>query len=460
MSADAALDRLVVGAGMSGLADALHAQARGARVCLLEAAPEVGGVIGTTTTDGYRHERAATSIPSGARELLALLEGLGRADLLVPAADAAKSQYLLTPSGLAAVPRSPPTLLRTKLLTLRGKLRALGELVRGPRGGVDGETLHAFVARRFGREVADTFLRPFTNGIYGCAPERLGAADAFPRLVALEQRRGGILRGLMAGGLGGSASAAPKRKRAVLMPRDGMASLPRAVATALGDAVETSVRVARIEPGHADAPVRVHTGDGRVLEAAELTLAVRAPVQAALLEDSHPHLAAMLRAVEYVPMVVVAVGYAAGDGPPLPPGFGFLRGPDSEARILGATFNSCLNPVVAPEGGSLLTAYIGGSEDRDAPALDDDALREVVLRDLAVALGGPVRPTLFHVTRWDAAIPVFAPGHRARMAAANGELAAARIRLLGSHVTGVSLNDCCRPQAPLAGPLPAGLARV
>lgn len=460
MSRGAHHDRIVVGAGMSGLADAWYAHARGERVRVLEAASEVGGVIHTATTDGYRHERAATSIPSSARALLALLESIDGSDLLVPASDAAKAQCLLTADGLRAVPRSPPTLLRSRLLSTRGKLRALGELVRGPRGGNDGETLHAFVARRFGREIADTFLRPFTNGIYGCAPEKLGAADAFPRLVALEARRGGVLRGLMAGGLGGSASAAPKRKREVLMPVDGMAALPRAVAARLGGRVETSVRVARIEAGAVDTPVTVHTHDGRTLPCDELTLAVRAPAQAALLESSHPHLAATLRAVDYVPMVVVAVGYAEGDGPALPEAFGFLRGPDSPARILGATCNSRLNPSVAPAGASLLTAYIGGSEDPEAVALDDEALRDVVLGDLAAALGGPIRPTLFHVTRWDAAIPVFAPGHRGRMAAANAELAAARIRLLGSHVTGVSLNDCCRPYAPIAGTLPAGLVRV
>ena len=445
---------------MSGLADAFHAQRRGARVRVLEAAPEVGGVIGTYAKDGYRFERAATSLPSSARDVMALLAALGREDVLMPASEAAKSQYLLTPQGLERVPRSPPSLLRTRLLTLRGKLRALGELVRGRDVPPPGETLFDFVARRFGHEIADGFLRPFTNGIYGCAPERLGAADAFPKLVALEQRRGGVLRGLMAGGLGGSASAQPKQKRQVLMPVDGMAAVPRAVAETLGDAVETGVEVARIEPGSVDAPARVHTADGRTLEAETLVLATRASAQAALLEASHPEQAGVLAAVTYVPMVVCAVGYPRGKGPDLPEGFGFLRGPKSDARILGATFNSRLNPAVAPEGGSLLTAFIGGSEDTAAVDLDDDTLRSTVLADLARALGAPIEPALFEVTRWRGAIPMFAPGHRARMAAANAALGDARIHLLGSHVTGVSLNDCCRPGAPVLGPLPSGLARI
>lgn len=454
------VDRVVVGAGMSGLADAFYAQRRGESVVLLEAAARVGGVIDTRTTHGYRHEAAATSIPSSARSVLALLEAVGASDLLAPASDAAKAQFLLTGDGLVRVPRSPSALLRSGLLGPGATLRALGEFVRGRGAPPTDETLHAFVARRFGRAVADTFLRPFTNGIYGCAPEKLGAADAFPRLVALEQRRGGVLRGLAAGGLGGSASAAPRQKREVLMPVGGMASLPAAVAAALGPAVETDVAVTRVDAGAPGQAARVHAADGRVWDAHAVTLAMRAPAQAALVAPQHPDVAARLRDVAYVPMVVCAVGYGPGDGPAPPEGFGFLRGPGSTARILGATCNSRLDPGVAPAGGALLTVYIGGSEDPTAVDLDDAALRETVLGDLAGALGGAIEPTLFHVTRWRRAIPVFAPGHRGRMAAANAELAQAGIRLLGSHVTGVSLADCCRPATPIAGPLPPGLVRL
>lgn len=453
-------DRLVVGAGLSGLADALHAKQRGARVHVLEAAPQVGGVVATHTRHGYRYEAAATSLPSSARELLALLASIGREDVLMPASEAAKAQFLLTSQGLERVPRSPTSMLRTRLLTFRGKLRAFGEVLQGRAEPSASETLFDFVARRFGHEIADGFLRPFTNGIYGCAPEKLGAADAFPRLVALEQRRGGVIRGLMAGGLGGSASAQPRGKREVLMPVDGMAAVPQALADALGEHVETGIEVTRVEAGTLDAAARVHTSEGRVLEAETLVLATRAPTQASLLKDSHPEIAAVLSNVQYVPMVVCAVGYARGAGPDLPGGFGFLRGPTSDARILGATFNSRLNPAVAPEGAALLSAFVGGSEDTTAVDLDDDALRAIVLADLQRALGAPIDPTVFEITRWRGAIPMFTPGHRVRMAEANAALGDARIHLLGSHVTGVSLNDCCRPGAPVLGPLPAGLARI
>ena len=57
-------DRVIVGAGMSGLAYAWWCAARGEDVLVLEGADRVGGVIRSDQRDGYRIERAATSVPS------------------------------------------------------------------------------------------------------------------------------------------------------------------------------------------------------------------------------------------------------------------------------------------------------------------------------------------------------------------------------------------------------------
>jgi len=445
-------DRVIVGAGMSGLAHAWWAHQRGESVLVLEAGERVGGVIGTLHTDGYRHERAATSIPSSASNLIALIESLPNAPALKPAPPEANRQFILRRRGLVQVPRSPPSLFQSPLLPFGSKVRVFGELLRGPRRVDSGETLHQFVRRRFGLGIAEAFLRPFTSGIYGASPDRLGAADAFPKLKAMERRRGSVLKALIAERTGA--------KREVLLPVDGTASIPRAVADALGDAVRLDTVVGRIAPGSRDAPAVVQLEGGERIEADELTLAIRAYAQAELVRETHPQWADLLSAVPYVPIAVVAVGFRRERAPDVPQGFGFLRGHDARARILGATFNSKLNPAVAPEGCELLTAFVGGSEDPEAVALSDEDLRTCVVGDLGRALGGRIRPDLVHIQRWPRAIPLFAPGHRARLARASAALGDARIRLLGSHVTGVSLNDCCAPLAPLNGPLPAGLVRT
>ena len=182
-------DRIIIGAGMAGLAEAWWRTEAGENVVLLESDDRVGGVVRTETVDGFRVERAASTIPSTALHVRKLAASVPGAPELVPASAAATKQFLLCRAGLRAVPRSPPALLTTGLLTPGAKLRALTEMfTRMPRNARNGESLHAFVGGRFGREVADAFLRPFTKGIYGTSPEQLGAFDAFPALVAGARR--------------------------------------------------------------------------------------------------------------------------------------------------------------------------------------------------------------------------------------------------------------------------------
>jgi oxygen-dependent protoporphyrinogen oxidase len=189
--------------------------------------------------------------------------------------------------------------------------------------------------------------------------------------------------------------------------------------------------------------VTVSCGDGTTRRARTVLLATPSLEQARLVEPFCASAADLLAAVRHVPMAVVAVGLAPGESPPIPLAFGFLRGAGARVRVLGATFASRLDPAVAPEGHHLLRVFLGGGADPDALALSDDEVRAVVERDLSIALGGPVRPSTVAIHRWPRAIPVLAPGHRSRMTVARRLLARHRVRLSGSHVTGVSVDSCC-----------------
>jgi len=437
MSADAPLDRIVVGAGLCGLAAAWWARRAGERTALFEAAPRVGGVVRTERVGGYRVERAAGSFPSTAEHLLALHAGLAKAPPIRPPSTEAARQYILTRHGLQALPRTPPAFFASPLLSAGAKLRMLSEMTRGPDHVGRASTMHGFVRRRFGLAVAERFLRPMTLGIYGTRPEDLGLADAFPALDKMDHA-GSILRGM--GKRKGSA------KRSILVFEEGMEAFPKAIAADLGDAVHTGVPVAGLE--RTGATLRVHGGDGVLGEARAVTLATTAGEQARLVAPLSARAAALLAAVRYVPMIVVAVGLAPKDAARVPKAFGFLKAPGARERILGASFPSCLNPGVAPEGHFLMNVFAGGGADPSAFDLDDDAIRDVVERDLASVLRGPVKPDMVSIYRWPRAIPILAPGHRVRLEDAQRLLAPFRIRLSGSHVTGVGVHSCAAPPTP------------
>jgi oxygen-dependent protoporphyrinogen oxidase len=438
-----AWDRIVVGAGVSGLADAWWARERGERVLVLEESPRAGGVVrtdvGTTPEGSWRLERGASTLPSSATAVARLAAAQDPPVALRPAAPAARRQLLWTRAGLRALPRTPRALVESPLFGLGATLRLLAEAARGPRRPGRSETLHGFVRRRFGVVPAERLLRPFTSGVYAAAPERLGAADAFPTLAVMEQRRGSVLRGMLA--------ARTNTRREVVVPEDGMETLVRRMAASLDARLASPVTGVR-------AGGVVECADGSRHEGGSVVLAVPADRQASLLRPLLSDVADALDLVPYVPLAVVALGVRRGV-PEVPDAFGFLRLPGRHGRILGATFLSRIDPSAAPEGHDLLNVYLGGSEDPGVLDLPDERLCDVVLRDVGRALGGRVEPVLLDVHRWPRAIPLLTPGHRGRLARLAALAEPLGVRLLGSHVTGIGVHRCAAAGAPAVGTSPA-----
>lgn len=431
MTGDVELERIVVGAGLTGLAIAWRSVASGARTVLFEASSRVGGVLRTEQLGPWRVERAAAAFPSTAARLLALHAALPNAPTIRRPPPEVNGQLLWTRSGLRALPKTPPALLASPLLRVGEKIRLLSEVLRAPRRSAEPESAYDFTRRRLGAAVAERFLRPMTLGIYGTRPEMLGVADAFPTLAAMETANGTVLRALRA--------RRGATTREIWTFEEGMEAFPRAIASTLpNDIVRADTSVSDVCPA-ADS-ICVRTGDGASVRARSLVLTTTAPEQARLVAAVSPEASALLQGVRYVPMLVASVGLSVDDARRAPPAFGFLRAPGARGRILGAAFASNLNPGVAPEGHALWNVFLGGDADPDALLLSDEDVLDVIGRDLSVVLGAATRPVFCSIARWSRAIPVFAPGHRARMVRANALLAPHRIAISGSHVTGVGVD--------------------
>ncbi|HEY5922830.1 MAG TPA: FAD-dependent oxidoreductase, partial [Kofleriaceae bacterium] len=154
----------VIGGGIGGLTAARALVAAGFDAHVLEA-EQPGGVVGTSRVDGFLREHAASSFLGGpSRGALALCEELG-----VPvdkASSRAKKRWIFIDGKPRALPRHPIDLLRSDLLTWRGKLALLREPLAPRRAhGVD-ESVHAFASRRFGAEAARAIVAPFVTGVF------------------------------------------------------------------------------------------------------------------------------------------------------------------------------------------------------------------------------------------------------------------------------------------------------
>ncbi len=431
---------VVVGAGLSGLAAALKRVRAGVDTVLLERDARPGGVVRSERRDGFLLEKGPNTVrPTEAVMRLAADLGLGAEVLL---SDPKLPRYVDFRGELHALPSSPGSLFSTRLLSAAGKWRIFGEPFR--RGGrPPEESVRDFFARRLGPEIADRIVTPFVGGIFAGDPARLAVAEAFPSLARWEREHGSIVRGAIREARSKrrqSPTPAPAPKvRGLLSFRDGLETLPLAMARALGPAFRPSSGAVELSPRPGGWRVTTAAGEW---DAAEVILAAPATAAAELVRPFAADAAAALAAVPHPPLAVLHLAWPTASLARPFHGFGHLVVPDPSRRVLGAVWSSSLFPDRAPAGQVLVTVFLGGARDPDAFALSDDELVAAAGRDLEAE--GIVRgkPRLVLLTRWPRAIPQYERGHGARIEAlAKAEARLPGLRFVGNYRAGISVGD-------------------
>ena len=201
-------DRVVViGGGLSGLAAAhrIHERARTMRrpveLTVLEAKDRLGGVLWTDRFDGFTLEGGPDSFITNKPWGIELCQRLGLSDQLIETDANHRRSFVVRNGRLVPVPEgfvlmAPHRLmpiLTTPILSWRGKLRFLMDLVI-PRRDDDGEeSLAAFVRRRLGREALDRLVQPLVAGIYTADPNDLSLKATLPQFLAMEREHGSLI---------------------------------------------------------------------------------------------------------------------------------------------------------------------------------------------------------------------------------------------------------------------------
>ena len=449
----------VVGGGLSGLTlgHALAGAGLTSDLLVLEGRALPGGHLRTERAGGFLCERGPASLLDSSEPVLRLIDALGLADRVTPAGAAARRRYLYAHGALHPLPVSPPALLRSRLLTWTGRMRLLLEPLV-PRGGSDDETVHAFVARRFGRQAADALAGPLVTGIFAGDAGQLSMRACFPSVCALEAEHGSLLRALAARRRPAGDGGGPRWPGRQFSFHDGLGELTAALAHALGPALRTGTPVARI--ARRDGGFTLHLAGGGRVDAAALVLACGAQATARLVRELDAELAREIDAIAEPPVAVVALGYPAhAIGRPLD-GFGFLVPRGQGLRILGTLWESAIYPGRAPEGHALLRAMVGGATDPDVLRLADDDLVALVRRELATVMGIEGEPVLARVFRHAPGIPQYTAGHLARLDRIAARTAAhPGLFLAGIPYRGVSMPHCVEEAAALAPRVAAFAAR-
>jgi oxygen-dependent protoporphyrinogen oxidase len=434
----------IVGGGISGLATAHLAAARGHDVALIDDGASPGGLISSVRRDGFLCEHGPQAVLDGPAETRALIEGAGLSARVLHASPAARRRFVYVGGALRPFPASPPALIKTNLLSARAKLRLFAEpfVARAK----DDESVLAFVARRFGPEAAARAAAPALIGVFAGDAAALSVRSALPRVAAMEREHGSILRAMMRRKRGGPGLGHP-----VSFP-EGLGELPRALAQALGPRRRLA-RAAEIAP--LASGWRVTTADGAFIESERLVLATPAAATAALLAPHAPDAAAALRAIPHAPVAVACLGFrsAAGLGVDVD-AYGFVAARGEGIRVLGCQYETSVFSDRAPEGGVLLRALLGGTFDPALVDADDATIAAQAVGDLRRAAGLARDPDLVDVWRARPGIPQYDLAHAARVAAIDE--AAARLRglvVIGNALRGVGVNDCIAAATRVAAEL-------
>jgi protoporphyrinogen/coproporphyrinogen III oxidase len=421
---------LIIGAGISGLVAANALRRQGAEIALIEANPQVGGVVQTQTDErGFLCELGPNTFMLSKPEVAAFLERSGLLSTTIEAAPHARKRYVLGPSGrLTAVPTSILKVLTSPLLSRTALLRELFI----PPSPDPNETVASFFSRRFGSKAADELVDPFVSGIFGGDPSNLLMRYSLPRIHEMEQQHGSVIKGMLSRG----KSAVGRR---LLGWPNGMREWMARLMQPLSEFLYYSASAEWIRRTGLHYTVGTRRGEFR---AQQVILATDAHQAARLVQPLIKN-AAELSKVPYVPMGVVHLGFVRGAvGHPLD-GFGMLISRKRGIRTLGALFSSTLFANRAPDGHVLLTAYLGGATDYGSISLSDEALITTAYNDLAPHLGIKGEPVFSRVTRWHKAIPQYDANHPLVMQTCHSiETGCPGLHLLGSYRGGISLEDC------------------
>jgi protoporphyrinogen/coproporphyrinogen III oxidase len=477
----------IIGGGIAGLAAAHRATelAPHAEVTLFEASDRLGGILRTVRQDGFLIEQSADSFITNVPAAIDLCRRIGFADQLIPtnpenrgAMVVAHGKLERVPAGFVLLaPEQIGPVLRSPILSLRGKLRFLSERFVAARHSDEDESLAAFARRRYGDEVFQRLVQPLVGGIYTADPEKLSLAATLPRFQQMERAYGSLIRAARANRKQGTKRAdgeaivvsdSGARYSMFVAPREGLSSMVQAIAgrftkicIRLNNQVKRVdhagskwriqhspiVQVGETSPGVAPSskPPTGTVGLNSQSEFDAMIVATPAPIAATLLVNASPLLATELAAIEYAGSAIVVLGYERDQVSHLLDSFGFVVPAIENCRILSASFSSVKFPGRAPVGKVLIRVFLGGAMRGELLELDDGQLGRIAEEELRDLLGISGGPCLSQVYRWRASMPQYHLGHLARLKRINDCIAnLPGLALAGNAYEGVGIPQCIR----------------
>jgi len=240
------------------------------------------------------------------------------------------------------------------------------------------------------------------------------------------------------------AGGAPRR-RVLSSFRQGLGTLPRAIAERLTGRVFLGHRVEAVHHG-ASGGYRVKVRHGSVAQwttADSVIVALPAYAAAAVLCDLDQRITGALAEIRHPPLAVVFLGYRAQSIAHRLDGVGVLTPAVEKRSALGMLFSSTLFAGRAPPEHVALTAFVGGARRPQLALLKTDELQDLVHSEVRQLLGGRAAPLIARTHCWRYGLPQPGLDHAQRL----GRIAVCEANhgglfLTGNYFSGVSTAAC------------------
>lgn len=445
---------IIIGAGISGLTTALNLHRRRLDVLVLEKSDHIGGAIRSERIDGFLIEAGPNSTLETTPLLRELINSAGCEDDLHYASTASNTRYILKHGKFTPFPTSPGAFLQTKLFSALAKLRLFKEPFIPPSPTNADETVADFVLRRLGQEFLDYAINPFVAGVYAGSPEQLSVKAAFPKLHALEQKYGSLIKGQIRGAKERKRSAEQSKQSARMFSfNDGMETLPRAITQKLGGKILTQCSIENLAISSSSESVvessfrveSVRNGERRIYHSKIIVLATPSYATSEIISSHTARTALALREIPYPPCAVVVTGFKRSDVQHPLDGFGYLIPEKEKRKILGTIFTSTIFSNRCPSDSVLVTSFVGGSRQPELALLPEAKLQSLVLGELHDLLGAPVKADFIYTRQWERAIPQYNLGHLERMSVLDQfENDHPGFYFCANYRGGISVGDCVK----------------
>ncbi|WP_336990512.1 protoporphyrinogen oxidase [Bacillus infantis] len=432
---------VVIGGGITGLSAMYYLQKLKREknlplnLILAEKGGELGGKIATVKRGEYIMETGADSVVARNESILQLLDELKLHEEVVY--NATGTSYLYSKNRLVKIPEdtvfgiptSVQSLFSSPLISFKGKVRALKDLVSKNKEFTKDSSIGLFLESFLGRELVEYQVSPVLSGVYSGKLNELTMATTLPYLLEYKNKYGSIIRGLSENKKKFQSSGSKK----FISFKGGL--------SALIDRLEEALTEAEILKGAAVEKIEKHGGQYTI------AFSNRESITADYVILSTPHDAAekLLRDDRLDPafaelknssLTSIYLGFDIPDSELPADGTGFIVSEGSDLKCNACTWTSRKWSHTSERHQLLLRLFYKSSNPNYAylNGLDRDGFVEEALNDVKKSLGISGQPAMVEVTRWNNLMPNYSLKH--------GEAVESLTDSLTEHYPNVLIAGC------------------